>query len=449
VLVGAGLLAAGFYLGYRLGISATLADRVRMWQSPWDNTARGGSQIAHALWALASGGTSGTGVGLGDTGYIPAGYTDLVLASIGEELGFAGLLAVGIIYASMIARALRTARGAATDYGFFLATMLALFLAVPVLLMAAGMMGVVPLTGVVTPFLSYGGSAMVANFAALGLLASIRSVPHASGDLDAFKAPIRWVSGAMAVAGLVVVIVAARVQVAQADTIVVRPQLGVQADGMRRYQDNPRVLDLVRRIPRGMIADRNGLPLATDNADALRWTAPAYARAGVTLASSCPKTGERCYPLGGRAFHLLGDATTKRNWGAPNTSFVERDSEARLRGFEDHAVVVDVREPDGSDGSALRRDYRDLVPLLRHRYEPDHPAVKAAMDATRELRLTIDARLQAKVASIVADYARKSASGHAAAVVIDPATGDLLASVSYPWPSDLDGTQNSAQTTDV
>jgi cell division protein FtsW (lipid II flippase) len=450
VLVGAALLGAGFYLGYRLGISSTLADRVRMWQSPWDNTARGGSQIAHALWAMASGGTFGTGVGLGDTGYIPAGYTDLVFASIGEELGFAGLLAVGIIYVSMITRALRTARRAATDYGFFLATMLALFFAVPVLLMASGMTGIVPLTGVVTPFLSYGGSAMVANFAALGLLASIRSDPHSAADLDVFSVPVRWVSGAMTMAAVVVVIVAARVQVAGADAIVVRPHLGVQADGMRRYQDNPRILDLVRRIPRGTIADRNGLPLATDDADALRKAAPAYARAGIALASSCPKAGERCYPLGGRAFHLLGDATSRRNWSAPNTSFVERDAEAKLRGFEDHAVVVDVAEPDGSVGSALRRDYRDLVPLLRHRYQPDHPVVKAAMDATRELRLTIDARLQAKVAAIVADYARKSESGHAAAVVIDPATGDLLASVSYPWPSDLDVVQTAqAQGADV
>ncbi len=438
VLVGAALLGAGFYVGYRLGISSTLVDRVRMWQSPWDNSARGGSQIAHALWAMAGGATFGTGVGLGDTGYIPAGYTDLVLASIGEELGFAGLIAVAILYAAMIARALRIARHASTDYGFFLATMLALFLAVPVLLMASGIMGLVPLTGVVTPFLSYGGSAMVANFTALGLLASLRSDPHEAADLSIFTVPTRWVSGAMVVAALALAVMAARVQVVQADTFVVRPQLGVQADGMRRYQDNPRVLDLVRRIPRGTIVDRNGLALATDDPDVLRKAAPAYARVGISASSSCPNAAERCYPLGGRAFHVLGDVRTRRNWSASNTSFVERDAEAKLRGFEDHAAVVDVIEPDGSVGTALRRDYSGLVPLLRHRYQPDHPAVKAAMDADRRLRLTIDARLQARVASIVAEYARKSQSGHAAAVVIDPATGDLLASVSYPWPSDVD-----------
>jgi cell division protein FtsW (lipid II flippase) len=434
-MLGAVLLAAGFYAGYRLGISSTLAERVRMWQSPWDNAARGGSQIAHALWAMSTGGLFGTGGGLGDTRYIPAGYTDLVLASLGEEFGLIGLVAVFVLYAAIVARALRIAWCASGDYGFFLAVVIALSIAVPVLLMASGSMGLVPLTGVVTPFLSYGGSAMLANFAALGLLASIRSDTHAPADLAVFRASIRWLGGALGAAALAVVVVAARIQVLQADALAVHPHLGVQADGFRRYQENPRILDLVRRIPRGTIVDRNGLALATDDRDVVTKAAPLYARAGVQIEASCGHAGERCYPLGGRTFHLLGDARSRRNWSATNTSFVERDEEARLRGFDDHAEVVTVAEPDGSSGPALRRDYRDLLPLLRHRYDPDDPAVKRAMDTHRQLALTIDARLQARVAAILGEYARKSATGRAAAVVIDPATGDLLASVSYPWPT--------------
>ena len=94
---GLAVLVAGFYLGYRLNVSATLAERVRMWQSPWDNAARGGDQIAQAIWALATGGLFGTGLGLGDTRYLPAGHTDLVLAAVGEELGFVGLVIVGAL----------------------------------------------------------------------------------------------------------------------------------------------------------------------------------------------------------------------------------------------------------------------------------------------------------------------------------------------------------------
>jgi cell division protein FtsW (lipid II flippase) len=435
VLAGAVLLGAGFYLGYQLEISSTLADRIRMWRAPWDNTARGGDQIAQALWSMSSGGLFGTGMGLGDTRYLPAGHTDLALAAIAEELGFAGLLAVGMLHASIIARAMATARRASSDYGFFLAITLALFLAVPVLLMAGGSIGVVPLTGVVTPFLSFGGSAMVANFAALGLLASIRSDDHGPADLSAFVSPVRWLGGALALAAGILIVAAARIQITQADELVAKPHLGVQADGMRRFQYNPRLLDIARRIPRGSIVDRSGLALATDDRELVRKAAPAYARLGITIEAACADPHTRCYPLGGRAFHVLGDATTRRNWSASNSSFVERDSEAQLRGFDDHQTMVPVVERDGRASSVMRREYGGLVPLLRHRYDPDHPAVKAAMDPNRQLRLTLDARLQLRVATIVAAYARRSPSGRAAAVVLDPATGDLLASVSYPWPS--------------
>ena len=209
MLAGLALLAAGFYLGYRLEISTTLAGRVRMWQSPWDNAARGGDQIAQALWSLSTGGWLGTGPGLGDTRYLPAGHTDLVLAAIGEELGFAGLVIVGLVYAALVWRSLQTARKASTDYAFFLAIVLTLFLAVPVLLVTSGMLGLVPLTGVVTPFLSFGGSAMAANFAVLGLLAAIRSDTGPAEDLQVFRNPMRWVGATLACAGTILVAAAA------------------------------------------------------------------------------------------------------------------------------------------------------------------------------------------------------------------------------------------------
>jgi len=435
MLAGAAVLAAGFYLGYRLEISTTLADRVRMWQSPWDNAARGGDQIAQALWAFATGGPLGAGPGLGDTRYLPAGHTDLVLAAVGEDLGAIGLLAVAALYGALVWRALGTARRAATDYGFFLALILTLFFAVPVLLMAAGILGVVPLTGVVTPFLSFGGSAMMANFAAVGLLAALRSDSAPAADLAVFRPALRWLTVTVSAAAIALLGVALRVQLLEADATAIRPHLGLQGDGSRRYQYNPRVLDLVRLIPRGSIVDRAGLPLATDDRALLTTAAPDYARLGLSLKAVCPDATERCYPLGGRAFHLLGDSTTRRNWSASNTSFVERDSESKLRGFDDHQTPVRVTKGDGDEAWAIRRDYRDLLPALRHRREPDHPAMRALLARPRSLQLTVDARLQLRVAAIVARQAAASKSGRAAAIVLDPDTGDVLASVSYPWPA--------------
>ena len=432
-MAGFALLVSGFFVGYRLHVSSTLADRVRMWQSPWDNAVAGGDQVTHAIWAMATGGPFGTGLGLGDSRYLPAGHTDLILAAIGEELGAAGLVVVAVAYAVMAWRGFRIGRLAPNDYGFFLATSLTLFLIVPALVMASGVIGVTPLTGVVTPFLSYGGSAMAANFAALGILASIHGDRRPSGDFTPFRAPVKWLGTVLGVCALVLVALVINMSVVRGDDYVVRPHLGAQADGGRRYEYNPRLLDIVRQMPRGTVYDRRGLPLATESSDVVDGARQAYQRLGVSLADVCPHVTARCYPLGGRAFHLLGDARTRVNWSAPNSSYVERDAEDRLRGFEDHASVIQTNDAAGRPMFTIRRDYRYLVPVFRHRYEPDHPAAVRSRNQSHDVRLTIDANLQLRVASIIADYAKK-AGGKAAAVVLDPDSGALLASASYPWP---------------
>jgi cell division protein FtsW (lipid II flippase) len=442
-VVGFVLLVAGFYGGYRLNISPVLAERVRMWQSPWDNAVAGGDQVVQAIWAIAAGGPFGTGLGLGDSRYLPAGHTDLVLAEVGEELGAVGLIVVTLAYGVITWRGLRVARAASNDYGFFLATALTLFLIVPVLVMAGGVMGITPLTGVVTPFLSYGGSAMAANCAALGLLCSIHADRRPPADLAPFRVPVRWLVAALAVSAATLVAVLIDIQVVHADAYVVKPHLGVQADGGRRFSYNPRVLDLVRQLPRGTVYDRKGLPLATEEPGIIAAARQAYQRLGIALDRTCPDPTARCYPLGGRAFHLLGDERTRVNWSAPNTSYVERDAESRLRGFDDHATTLQTIDSSGRPMLTIRRDYRDLLPFLRHRYEPGHPDVVALRRQAQDVRLTIDADLQVRVTSIVASYANKSA-GRAAAIVLDPDTGELLASASYPWP-DLGRSESDAR----
>jgi cell division protein FtsW (lipid II flippase) len=435
---GFALLGLGFYAGFRLHVSNTLAARVRIWQSPWDNAAVGGNQVAHATWALATGGSAGTGLGFGDARYVPAGHTDLALAAVGEELGAVGLVVVALLFAIVALRGFRIGRLASRDYGFFLATVLTLFLIVPVLLMASGMLGLTPLTGVVTPFLSYGGSAMVANFAALGMLSSIHNAPRSTDDSEAFRIPMRWLGAALAVPALALIAVLIDVQVLHADEFVARPHLGMQADGGRRFEYNPRIVDMVRHLPRGTVYDRRRVALATDDPKVLQAASQAYQKMGVSIADACPQPRERCYPLGGRAFHLLGDVRARVNWTASNSSYAERDADDRLRGFDDHQAVMLTTDASGRSMATLRRDYREIVPAFRHRYQPGHAAVVALRSRPRDVTMTIDAGFQYRVSEIVAAYARKSA-GRAAAVVIDPDSGDLLASASYPWPEASDG----------
>jgi cell division protein FtsI/penicillin-binding protein 2 len=327
-------------------------------------------------------------------------------------------------------RGFRVGIAAASDYGFFLATAVTLFLVIPVAVMMGGMLGLIPLTGVVTPFLSYGGSAMTANFAALGILASIRSTGRSVETAAAFYRPMKYLGAALAAAAIALVVVLLNVQVLNADEYVTRPHFGVQADGVGRFQYNPRVMNIVRQLPRGSVFDRAGLIVATSDESLAARARADYQHLGVAPNATCAAPIERCYPLGDPGFHLLGDSSTRVNWAAGNASYIERDAEDRLRGFDDHAATI-----RSANGSAVRRDYREVVPLLRHRYDPADGSVQKFLARDRDVRLTIDGRLQLRVAKILADAVKQSATGKAAAVVLDPDSGELLAAVSYPWPN--------------
>ncbi|HEY1335891.1 MAG TPA: FtsW/RodA/SpoVE family cell cycle protein, partial [Bryobacteraceae bacterium] len=260
---GLGLMGLGFLTGYVIGIPRTVHDRVAMWLSPWDNLVHGGDQLAHSLWALSSGGWRGMGVGLGDPQLVPAAHTDLILSALGEELGFAGVAAVFAIYAWIVYRSLRIALKARTDYEFFLAAGLAAATALQILLIAGGALGVFPLSGVVTPFLSYGRTAMLANFAMMAILLSISARAGDEERTMPFRAPAAAVGVIFAIGGADVLVKAGVVGAVASDSYVGRGALVVQADGGRRYQYNPRFQEIMREIPMGSVYDRNGLPLAT------------------------------------------------------------------------------------------------------------------------------------------------------------------------------------------
>ena len=435
LVLGTLVILAGFYAGYQLGVPRTVTGRIQMWLSPWDNSFRGGDHLAQSLWALSGGSLSGTGLGLGQPGRVPEAHTDMVLAAIGEELGFLGLLAVLGLYAALVWRGLRAARRAGTVYGFFLALGLSVLTALHILLIAGGVVGLVPLSGVVSPFLSFGRSAMLANFVLFGMILGLSARPGGTEAAGRFDAALRWVGMGLAAAGVAVVLRAGWVQVIRPNRVVTRGALTLQADGLRRFQYNPRLEDIAETIPRGSILDRNGLPLATSDPQELQKHKTALAALGAAFDPGRPRSpGEdpgRLYPFAGRTFHLLGDLRSRVNWGASNTSYAERDARIRLQGYDDFAELASVEQPDGTVTEQVRRDYTEIVPLLRHRWQPEHRAVRRILERERDLRLTIDARLQMRTAEIL----RRISAGHgAAAVVLDAGTGEVLASATYPWP---------------
>ncbi len=427
-----------FWAGYTAQFPQTVSQRIEMWLSPWDNTAWGGDQLAHSLWSLSTGGLTGTGPGLGDPAIVPASHTDLVLSAVGEEIGFVGFLVIFALYAMLIYRGVRIALRAPGDYTFFLTLGLTLVTALQILLIAGGMLGLLPLSGVVSPFLSYGRSSMLANFVMFGILMSVSSRLGAKRQSEPFRKPVKVACFVLALLGVLIIAKAAYVQVIKKDDILIAGTLAVQGDGARRYQYNPRILAIARHIGRGNIYDRNSILLTTSRWEELEKHRKKLAEAGVLIDNTCSRLDNRHYPFSGLTFHLLGDARTRTNWSARNTSFVERDSNTKLQGYDDRAEVVQVRDPRTGEVTnvAIKRDYRELVPLLRSRYDQGDEEVRKILDRNRDVRMLIDIRLQMRVAEIMEKYV-KLGSQKGAAVVLDAETGDLLASVSYPWPESL------------
>jgi cell division protein FtsW (lipid II flippase) len=427
------MMLAGFYVSSHFAISHTVADRIQIWLSPWDNNVRGGDQLVQGLWSLATGGVSGMGLGLGDPGLVPASHTDFVITALGEEVGFAGLLVLFLLYAALIYKGVVIALRSADPYAFFLALGLTLLTALQILLISLGVFGLIPLSGVVSPFISYGRTSMIANFAIVGILLSLSARPG-EGEQRDFKTPVRWVMACLGVLTVVLVARAAYVQSYRGDEILVASALAPQADGVRRYQYNPRILQVARTLPRGSIYDRNGIPLATSRREELEQHRQDYERLlGVKLEDVCGRGEGRCYPFGASMFHLLGDERTRLNWAATNTAYIERDSSTRLQGYDDYAQRVELKDPEtGRTNVVLRRDYRELIPLLRYRYRPDDESVKRILERERDVRTSVDIRLQLRAAQILRDQLRATDRDKGAMVVLDADTGDLLASVSYP-----------------
>lgn len=442
VVAGFAVLATGFAVGYVLGVPSTVTRRVAIALNPWENALPGGDQISHALWALSSGGAWGLGLGVGEPNVIPAGHTDLVMAALGEELGYVGFAVVAALFVLLVWRLLRIALRAPGDYTSFLTIGLTLALAVQGLVIVAGMLGLLPLAGVVTPFLSYGRSAMLANFLAIGVCAAIARRRGPAREL--FAQPVRALGWTLAAAAAVIAVRAADVQVVRADSFATRANLTQQADGGYRYQYNPRLATAARGIVRGTIYDRDGLPIASSRPEEAAKFAAKYQQLGLDLPDACRTGRERCYPLGSFAFHVLGDANRQTNWAARNTSYIEKDYDARLKGFDDKLQIIEVTNPrTGAKHAVIRRDYAELLPLVRHKGNPGHPDVQRILTRDRDLRVTLDAGLQTRTARSVRDQAERAGSAHGAAAVIDPGTGDLLAAASYPWPdaSQLGGKQ--------
>lgn len=175
VVVGGVLLILNVALTYQL--FDYVRERVDTWLDPWGETQGAGYQVVQSLFAFSSGGFTGTGLGEGSPEYIPAVHTDFVFAAMGEELGLLGAFGVLLIYLLFAFRGYRAAAVQGSPFAQLLALGCAGVIALQAVVIMAGNLALIPVTGVTLPFISYGGSSIVVNFVLLALLLRLSAPP--------------------------------------------------------------------------------------------------------------------------------------------------------------------------------------------------------------------------------------------------------------------------------
>ena len=144
--------------------------RVDIWIDPWEDEYGKGFQIVQALYGIGDGGITGTGLGRGSPDTVPEAQNDFIFAAIGEEMGLAGAATVLMAYLLLIGAGLRIALRTDRTFEKLLAVGLTTIVGVQAFIIIAGVIKVVPLTGITLPFVSYGGSSLLSNYILLALL---------------------------------------------------------------------------------------------------------------------------------------------------------------------------------------------------------------------------------------------------------------------------------------
>lgn len=161
-----GAAAAYVFVGH-------VGQRVDIWLDPWADPNGSGYQLVQSLYGFAWGGLIGQGLGQGVPDRIPEAHNDFILAAIGEELGLTAVIAVLLLYGLIVERALRAALICRDGFGKLVAVGLGSVIALQVFVVVGGVTRLVPLTGLTTPFLSAGGSSLVANWVIVAILLRI------------------------------------------------------------------------------------------------------------------------------------------------------------------------------------------------------------------------------------------------------------------------------------
>ena len=439
------------------------------------------TQVANGLWAIATGGISGQGLGNGNPNLIPAFHTDMILSSIAEQTGWIGLLCIIGMFCLLLRHIVIIGYRVGHPFAFYFCIGVAIVIAVQFFIIALGSSGMIPLTGVSVPFLSYGRVSMMLNLAAVGIVLSLsknvkkdtlnaaqdqvrrRSV----GDYNYPVAIVTWIYVLIAVFTLGVW---GHYAIWTRSKTLTHIAYVLSREGYPIIEYNPRIALLTREMWAGDIYDRKGILLATSNPDKLadKEMLKKYVEAGLKsedIDHVSRAHSRRYYPFGNHLFFMLGDQNNGLFFSYDRNNPVGYMAEAQhlsyLRDYDNlhdkrhnPTPTVELKGKINTHSRFIASDGKDTT--IRYRLRDNHELVKylkkgangrplrkhnqKVLNGDFDLHLTLDAKLQTDLQNRISTYVQNTPSLQnnnllrISVVVLDAKNGDLLSSANYPLP---------------
>ena len=433
------------------------------------------TQVANGLWAIATGGLEGQGLGKGNANIIPAFHTDMILSSVAEQIGWIGLLAVVLVLALLLRRIVVLGYKAGHPFAFYFCMGVAIVTGVQFFIIALGSAGMIPLTGITVPLLSYGRVSMILNLAALGVVLSLskNAVAKKEDNIEKevrkrsvgdYNYPVSIVSWTFVALALFTLGVWQYYAFWHRDETLVRPAYVHNRNRIPLIEYNPRIDLLKKELYAGDIVDRKGLLLATSDNDKLADSAfvAKYADLGLgksKLDSIRISHTRRYYPFGEQMLFMVGDQNIGGRFMSTNVGYTAETRHASaLRGYKciklgpdgkpltvmlSGEVNVDDKFIDTTQiycENVVVYNYSALVDYLKDGVYGKMVALhnETVKDGANKLTLTVDAKLQITMQNKLNEYIKERYSKNnlmrVSVVVLDANNGDLLTSANYPLP---------------
>ncbi|MBO9620248.1 MAG: FtsW/RodA/SpoVE family cell cycle protein [Niabella sp.] len=425
-----------------------LADRNGMFKDIWENQLMGGDQVAQGVWSLNAGGFLGQGLGKGYASVMPAYHTDMILESIGEELGIVALIAIFLAFGLLTYRTLLAARRTGKPFLFYLVAGIAIATMLQFFLITAGTLGLIPMTGISVPFLSKGNAGIIITLIAFVLVLIISNERGDALEMEYVKERYDNVN-AYAILTFFTVLLFFIGSLFwyqyKSNEYIVKPALVLNRKGGWQYSYNPRIGIFLRQIHSGNIYDRNGILLATSNKTAFEKQKNRLIPLGANADlydEQLKREQRRYYPFGPDLLFWLGDYNKEIANEEEAGYAAEYRHYTMLKGFdvsyttkqktsdrykEDRFLPMTTRESE-----LVNYNYSALAPILKEGL--DGKWVEQQNNKNKDIQLSLDVALNERINAVIQGNAASNPF-RTSVVAINAKTGDVLASASNPAPS--------------